>query len=58
MKNKNPDKDMAELYYNLYNGCLKYKNEKKNKEVDCQKYYEQFEKFAIKYVDSKEDKTS
>ena len=22
MKSKNPDKEMAELYYNLYLGCL------------------------------------
>lgn len=57
MKTTSPDKDMASLYYNLYMGCLKYKNEKKNKEVNCDKYYEEFEKFAIKYVDSKESKT-
>jgi len=56
MKTTTPDKDMASLYYNLYMGCLKYKNEKKNKEVNCDKYYEEFEKFAIKYVDSKEHK--
>jgi len=55
MKNKNLDKNMAELYFNLYIGCVKY--EKKNKEINCQKFYEEFEKFAIKYVDSKQPKT-
>jgi hypothetical protein len=45
MKNLNPDKEMAELYYNLYIGCLKYKNEKKTKDINCMQYYEEFEKY-------------
>ena len=56
MKTNNDYKEIAKLYYNLYIGCLKYKNEKTNKKVNCQSYYEKFEKLAIKYVDSKETK--
>jgi len=60
MKTNNPDKEIAKLYYNLYIGCLKYKNEKTNKKVNCKAYYEEFEKFekfSIKYVHSKETKS-
>jgi hypothetical protein len=58
MIDSNPDKEMSVLYYNLYVGCLKYKNEKKTKEINCQQYYAEFEKFTNKYMyDSKEAKT-
>ena len=46
MKRKNPDKEISELYYHLYVDCIKYKSEKKTKEINCQQYYEEFEKFA------------
>ena len=57
----NTDKEMAELFLNLYNGCIKFQREKertnpRSKPIDCDKYYEQFEKFSIKYIDSKKDK--
>ena len=32
------------------------KVKKKTKEINCQQYYEEFEKFAIKYIDSIESK--
>lgn len=56
----NTDKEMAELFLNLYNGCLKFKKEKEKtisimeKPVECDKYYKQFEKYSIKYLDLKE----
>ena len=56
MKRKNPDKEISELYYHLYVDCIKYKSEKKTKEINCQQYYKEFEKFAIKYIDSIETK--
>lgn len=34
----NIDKDMAELYFKLYTGCLKYKKEK-DKNIDCDVYH-------------------
>jgi len=46
MDNKNDDKHMAELYYNLYISCVKYKYE----EMNCQKYNEEFKKYVIKYI--------
>jgi hypothetical protein len=56
MKNKNPNFEMAELYYNLYVGCIEYKTKKKNKDIDCQHYWNDFLKFTDKYMDSKEAK--
>ena len=50
MKNKNSDREMAELFYNLYMGCLnfKYQKEKKisNKKINCDEYYDKF-KFIL-----------
>lgn len=48
MENKNDDKHMASLYYNLYISCVKYNY--KYEEMNCQKYYEEFKKYAIKYI--------
>ena len=56
MKRKNPDKEISELYYHLYVHCINFKSEKKAKEINCQQYYKEFEKFAIKYIDSIETK--
>lgn len=54
MKNNN-DKEMGELFYNMYIGCLKYKIEKENsKKIDCNEYYDQFTFFSEKYINSKE----
>lgn len=59
MKNTNTDKEMAELYYHLYSGCMKLKAEK-NKysyySVNCDTLYKECEKYSIKYIDSKEKK--
>lgn len=55
MKN-NIDKEMGELFYNMYIGCLKYKIEKElknSKKIDCNEYYDQFNFFAEKYINSK-----
>lgn len=58
MKNKNSDREMAELFYNLYMGCLNFKHQKEkkisNKKINCDEYYDKFKFFAEKYLDSKE----
>lgn len=55
----NNDKELAEIYKNLYNGCVKFKEQKKinksSKEINCDKYYQLFETYSIKYIHSKED---
>ena len=56
MKKENPHKEMAELYYNLYVGCIKYKTEKKTKQINCDQYYTEFKNFTNKYFESKESK--
>ena len=60
MKNKNSDKEMAELFYNMYMGCLNFilQKEQKNsdKKINCDEYYDKFKFFAEKYIDSKEQK--
>lgn len=33
--------EMAKLYFDLYIGCNKYKQEK-NKDINCDNYYESF----------------
>ena len=50
MKKENPHKEMAELYYNLYVGCIKYKTEKKTKQINCDQYYTEFKNFTNKYA--------
>ena len=55
MKNKsNSDKEMAELFYNMYTGCLKFKQQKKEqnseKKISCDEYYDKFKFFSEKYV--------
>jgi benzoyl-CoA reductase/2-hydroxyglutaryl-CoA dehydratase subunit BcrC/BadD/HgdB len=50
----NQDKNLAEMYFKIYNGCMKYNIEKKKEEVvNCQEYYDQFLRFTEKYMDSK-----
>lgn len=57
----NNDKELAQIYNNLYSGCLKFKEQKKvnksSKEINCDKYYELFESYSIKYINSKEDQS-
>ena len=56
--NTNNDKEMAELFYNIYIDCLKYKfnYEKQNssRKISCHEYYDKFKFFAEKDVDSKQ----
>jgi hypothetical protein len=40
-KEKENNKEFADLYYRLYTDCIKYKNEKK-KEVNCNYYYKKY----------------
>jgi hypothetical protein len=40
-KEKDNNKEFADLYYRLYTDCIKYKNEKK-KEVNCNYYYKKY----------------
>jgi hypothetical protein len=63
MKTTNTDKDneimtknkaMAEVYLNLYMGCMKYKTDQKKEDINCADYYDLFEKMSIKYMDLKE----
>lgn len=60
MKNKNSDKEMAELFYNVYMGCLNFKLQKElkisDKKINCDEYYDKFQFFAEKYIDSKQQK--
>lgn len=55
MKNiTNNDKEMAELFYNIYTGCLKFKQQKEEqnseKKINCDEYYDKFKFFSEKYV--------
>ncbi len=55
----NTDKEMSELFLNLYMGCMKFKKEKEKtismgKPVECDEYYKQFEKYSIRYFETKE----
>lgn len=43
----NSDKEMADLFYNLYMGCLRYKNKKdKYKNINCNEYFIQYQFFS------------
>lgn len=57
MKNINEDKAMAELFYNIYIGCLKYKNENQKKIISCDSFYDKFKYFSEKYIDNKDQKS-
>ena len=58
MKNKsNSDKEMAELFYRMYMGCITIKKEYSfDRKLGCKEYYDKFKFFAEKYIDSKEQK--
>jgi hypothetical protein len=56
-------KSFAKLYYNLYNGCLNFKenetknsNKYKSKNVDCTSYYKKFKMHSQAYVSKIEKK--
>ena len=48
--NISSDKEMSELFLKLYNGCIKYKEqkEKKDKIINCDYYYKNYEYFKNK----------
>jgi hypothetical protein len=58
MENSNTDiyKEMASLCLKLYSDCIKYKKQKekekeKYKELDCDKFYNNFEYFSLRSQD-------
>lgn len=55
--NNNTNKEMAELLYSLYNGCLNYKyaniNKKSKQNINCDEYNEQFKFFSEEYYNGK-----
>jgi len=53
-KNISSNKDMAKLYFNLYVQCMDFKDKKKNKNIDCQPFYNNFEKFTNDYYNNRE----
>lgn len=54
--NLKAEKETAELYYRLYQGCIKFKSENiDKKEIDCSEYYNNFEFYANKYIEHKHD---
>ena len=53
--NNNSDKEMADLYFKLYSGCVKYKKEQ-DKPIDCDKFYTNLEFYANKSINNKDNK--
>ena len=55
--NKDKDKEMAELFYNMYTGCVKFKKQKEaqnsEKKINCDEYYDKFKFFTEKYIEKK-----
>jgi len=58
-KKQDTNYEMAELFLNMYMGCMKFKTETKdiNKKdrIDCSEIYKKYEFYAGKYIDSKEE---
>lgn len=52
-KENNTDKELAKLFYNLYIGCIAYKDKKEENNINCNEYYDKFKFFSEKYVDKK-----
>ena len=59
-KKQDPNYELAELFLNMYMGCMKFQTqiEDKNKKerIDCSEYYKKFEFYSGKYIDGKESK--
>jgi hypothetical protein len=57
-KDKDKDKEMAELFYNMYTGCVKFKHQKEKqnseKKINCDEYYNKFKFFTEKYIETKQ----
>ena len=49
----NYNKEMSELYFKLYTGCIEYKM-KKDKEIQCDNFYNNFELYSKRYIKDKE----
>jgi hypothetical protein len=50
MENQNDNnKEIAEVFYNTYTDCLKYKNTNLEKKINCDNYYNKFKYFSDKY---------
>jgi hypothetical protein len=47
-------KKEAELYYNLFLNCVKYRQQNKHKDVRCNYFYKQFQKTVndIQFVEN------
>jgi hypothetical protein len=56
-KKINQDKENAEISMNTFFLCMAYKIKNKDENIDCSRYWENFQKQAIKYMDNKETKT-
>jgi len=56
MENNKNDKEMSEIYLNLYSSCIKFQNQKKYKKIDCNKYLENFIFHSTKYMTENEYK--
>jgi len=41
-------KEESDIYYQLYNSCIKYKKET-NKNINCEKYYTNYQIFTDNY---------
>lgn len=59
-KKQDPNKEFAELFFNLYAGCIKFQSQISNKNkkdrIDCSEYYKKFEFYSSEYIDNKESK--
>ena len=57
-RDKDKDKEMAELFYNMYTGCVKFKHQKEKqnseKKINCDEYYDKFKFFTEKYIETKQ----
>lgn len=51
----NTDIEMADLYFKLFEGCVKFKKEK-DKKIDCNEFYNRFEMYSNKIVRIKQEK--
>jgi hypothetical protein len=49
----NYNKEMSDLYFRLYTGCIEYKM-KKDKEIQCDNFYRNFELYSKRYIKDKE----
>ena len=58
MNEENEDKALSEVYYDLWNACIKFSNEKKVDNQICNEYYQKFKEHSTKLTDGKSDSKS